>query len=324
MGSLHLERPESLTIIGYDTIDGPEHPLYDERALSQPSDAMVKNIMKVGVLQNITCVKQGDKNVVVAGRRRVRAAREANRILEERGEVPIRVQVRFTRGTDAELTGIMIAENEIREDDDPLAKAKKAEGLRRRNMSDEDIGAYFGKTPQTIATWIKVLDTVREVQEAVQSRKISVSAAATLSGMAGVEQRLALSEMIAKGKGTVSGARASRRNATGSGKLSAPGRKVIKRVIKNGKGILSNDAIMVLRWVAGEIDAKDYPPIDSALLVVGTENDLLQGGDDTGAINGVGEIDLGACPQIVDMIGGGDVPDVDAMIRDALDGPNDQ
>jgi len=77
---LFLVPPEKLVVIGLDTEDEPEHPLYDARVTLPIDQAMVADVAKFGVVQPIRARRNGDKLEVVVGRQRVRLAREANGI----------------------------------------------------------------------------------------------------------------------------------------------------------------------------------------------------------------------------------------------------
>ena len=68
--------PEDLTIVGIDLID-PAHPLDDPRATMALDEALVQSVMADGIIQPIIVKAQGPTTFVVAGRQRVRAAREA-------------------------------------------------------------------------------------------------------------------------------------------------------------------------------------------------------------------------------------------------------
>lgn len=80
-----------LTIIGLDTKDGPEHPLYDERIFLPIDEAMVRNIRAFGVIEAINVRKNGPNVEVVDGRQRVRHARIASQRNVEEGLPPILV-----------------------------------------------------------------------------------------------------------------------------------------------------------------------------------------------------------------------------------------
>src|SRR5271154_3135578 len=88
--------PDKLVIIGLDTDDGPEHKLYDASIRKPLNETTVKNYMVHGVLQDVTCRKNGNRLEVVLGRDRIRHAREAKkrRLAEGVKEflVPIKVK----------------------------------------------------------------------------------------------------------------------------------------------------------------------------------------------------------------------------------------
>jgi hypothetical protein len=93
-GNLFLVPPEDITIIGLDTEDGPEHPLFDERVLLPVDEALARNIAIHGVIEPVVIRKNGDDVIeVIDGRQRVRSARLANERLEAEGKEPVLVPV---------------------------------------------------------------------------------------------------------------------------------------------------------------------------------------------------------------------------------------
>lgn len=188
-GKHFLMFPNELVIIGLDTSQGEEHPLYDTRIHLPVDEGMVLNIDHYGVLQPVVVRKQGDRVEVVAGRQRVRAAREVNkrRAASGVGE-PLRVPVLFNKSTDSVLAGVQISENEVRRGDSPLDKAKKAQRLRAQGHSEDQIALAFGVGVQTIENWSRMLDLTPAVQAAVEAGDMTATAAVKLADVAPEQQ----------------------------------------------------------------------------------------------------------------------------------------
>ena len=91
------------------------------------SENLVLNIMHHGVIEAVIINKNPETGTVdvVAGRQRVRAAREANKRLRAQGLEPIQVPATVRRAEAADLAGIMVSENEIREGDTAMGRAQK-------------------------------------------------------------------------------------------------------------------------------------------------------------------------------------------------------
>ena len=260
--SAFLFDPDELVIIGIDTKDGPEHPLYDEGRLKEKiPESLVKNIMKFGVIETVSVTKVGDVAVVVDGRRRVRAAREAKKRQTAQGEETIKVPCLLKRGDDDELIGVLISGNEHRLDDGPIARAMKAAKLKDRGRNLSEIGVYFGVSATAISNWLKVLDCVAEVKRAVEQGVISMSAAIELADLSPEEQKVALAKMIAEGKTTVADAKQAKSGASGgSGNgegSTAPKKRLVRKVIEaeGAEKILGKDFIKGVMWAIGDMDA---------------------------------------------------------------------
>lgn len=171
--------PKELTIIGLDTDDGPEHPLYDERIRLDVDENLVKNIQVYGILQPVTVRKEAGGIFVVDGRQRVRAARKASEIADGAGEYGVKVPVRNVNANDARVAGIMIS-TAIRRNDDVLTCAFKAERLLARLGDIEEVALAFGKSVTTIRNWTLLAAAPASVHHAVRANRISAGAAIEL------------------------------------------------------------------------------------------------------------------------------------------------
>ena len=98
-----------------------DHPLYDERVHLPLDEAMVLNIMALGVRQSILVWKdpESGKTLVIAGRQRVKHTLEADKRLAAEGKPTLLVPA-----VDAphQVAAGMISENEIRQADTPRGK----------------------------------------------------------------------------------------------------------------------------------------------------------------------------------------------------------
>lgn len=254
--------PDALTIVGLDTEDGPEHPLYDERIKLPLDEGLVRNIRKFGVLEAVLVRKNGHLVEVMAGRQRVRAAREANRRNNEEGMQPIAVPVFVKRPrADGDALGVMISENENRQDDDPLTRAKKASRMMDFGASEHEVAVSFGISKQAVKNLLALLDLSDKVKTAVEHKKVSFSAAIELRDLPRTKQDEKLKEMIAAGATGVSEAKRQRR-ARANGKSAAPrGRAVDIKTLRKVAGDeaftseLTPDARAILQWILGDEDA---------------------------------------------------------------------
>lgn len=190
--------PDDVIIIGLDTKDGPEHPLYDERVKLPVDQPLVLNIKHFGVIEPVVLRKNGDTAEVVDGRQRVRAAREANKQLRKIGSEPLLVPAMLRRGPEEALAGVMISANELRRDDDFKVKLKKLERYMMMHKTEEEAAISFGVSVQTIRNWLAVLDAAPEVRKAVFDGMLAPTAAAKLSTLAREEQVKALNDLSAE------------------------------------------------------------------------------------------------------------------------------
>lgn len=223
---LFLVPPEKLFIIGIDTADGPEHPLYDERIKLPIDPNMVADVARFGVLQPIKARRNGANLEVVVGRQRVRWAREAN--LKLPGD-PVRVPTVIMSADDRESSLVMIAENEVRQDDPVTVKSARVRDLvERRGYSVKEVALAFGRTQATIKAWLSLTNLDPTVASKIDSGEVSASAGAALAVLPRERQRVAVeqAQQATAKKDAAKKASAKKGGAKGDagGELSANGR----------------------------------------------------------------------------------------------------
>ena len=212
-GNLWSIDPFELCIIGgkilpedergpLDTVDGPEHDLYDERVGEPLTEEFVNSVDAHGVDTPILIVKIDDVAVVIAGRKRVRAARVVCARRKKAGEPPIKVDCKLKRVSGSGLLAAMITENEARTDDKILTKIEKLKRLMNRGVSPEDAAIHFGQKVGTINGWLAFYDNATaETMTAARAGRLSASAAAELAKITDPDaQREKLAELVSSGE----------------------------------------------------------------------------------------------------------------------------
>ncbi|HDR8930461.1 TPA: ParB N-terminal domain-containing protein [Burkholderia vietnamiensis] len=256
--------PDALTLI-----TDPSHPLFDRRALLPFDEAMVRNIRHRGVLETILVHKDPETGdvIVVDGRRRVIAAREANRRLREAGEAPVMVPALPKRGKKSELAGMMVATNEHREHDSPINRAEKMQRLRDLGYDDEQIAAEFRIEPPTVAASLRLLDCTSAVRDALEADQITVSHALKLAKLSPEQQREKVAALIAAADGKEGHAKARAQKAALMGDA-APRMRTRKQIMAELVSATGERAD-ALRWVLGlETGAQDGTAVDPRQLSI--------------------------------------------------------
>jgi ParB-like chromosome segregation protein Spo0J len=165
-----------------DTAVDENDSLWDPRLYEALAEEFCANVATFGVDTPILVVKRDGVPVVVAGRRRVRAARRANHQRKKHGEPLMKVDAKQKRDTDAGLLGTLIQENEGRHDDDLLSKLAKAKRLMNAGVSPEDVALRFQVSLAHFKTWLAFDDNaLTATKKAVEAGKISPSTAITLA-----------------------------------------------------------------------------------------------------------------------------------------------
>lgn len=147
--------PDDLVLITEKT-----DPLYDARVELPIDEAMVLNIMAVGVLEPVIVRKRENEPIVIDGRRRVKHAREANRRLAKAGKETVMVPTIVRRGDEADAYTVTVSANEFRHQDERREKARKAQRLAQLGRSEGDIAVAMGVSVPTVQKLL-VLDPKR-------------------------------------------------------------------------------------------------------------------------------------------------------------------
>ena len=174
-------------------------PLYDARVELPCDENMVRNIMHHGVLEPVLICKNPESGSVevVAGRQRVKNAREANRRLKEQGCEPVMVPALVKRAAGGDLAGIMISENEIRQADTPVGRAEKMRRLIEVfGKSEDQVGTLFGVGIATVRSTLALLDCTKAVRDAVDAGTVNVTHAKQLAKLEPAEQRRRVAKLV--------------------------------------------------------------------------------------------------------------------------------
>lgn len=190
---------KDLTVIGLDTEDGPEHALYDVRIKLPLDEQLVRNIMHYGIIKPIHFTRDGERNLVVDGRRRVLHAREAAKRQLAQGLEVVKVPALPKQGEDSYLFGVSRAANALAVTDGPLTNAKNAQRMLDMGASEDEIAIAFGVKAQTVKDWTTLLGLAPKVRNAVEKGVLTASAAGHLGTLAKEEQEKHLDEILAQG-----------------------------------------------------------------------------------------------------------------------------
>lgn len=158
-------------------VEDPKHPAYDERIFLPLPEWLITSVDEDGVINPIKIKLEGDDYIVIDGRQRVRAAREANKRRRSRGEVLLRVPCHPMRADEKTQTRMMVKLNEHRQEDDSLTRAKKMARLQGHGYTNAEIATHFAKTESFVEQHLALLDCVPEIQKAVLAGNMSVTAA---------------------------------------------------------------------------------------------------------------------------------------------------
>ncbi|MFZ0624937.1 MAG: ParB/RepB/Spo0J family partition protein [Acidimicrobiia bacterium] len=138
-------------------------------------EELASSMKEVGVLQPIVVTMGDEGYVLIAGERRWRAAKRA-------GLHDIPAVIRETSG-DSTLVEALV-ENLQRQDLTPIEEAHAfSQLLENYGMTQEAVASRVGKSRPTVSNTLRLLQLPKEVQELVDSGRLSAGHARTLVGM---------------------------------------------------------------------------------------------------------------------------------------------
>jgi ParB family chromosome partitioning protein len=144
---------------------------FSEEELRELEDSLRSN----GLLQPITVRRAGAEYELVAGERRLRAARRL-------GWTTIQAVVR--EASDEQLLTLALIENLQREDLNPIDEAEGYQRLAREfALSQQQIAEAVGKDRSTVANMLRLLALPDDVQHYVRAGQLSVGHARALLGL---------------------------------------------------------------------------------------------------------------------------------------------
>jgi ParB family chromosome partitioning protein len=189
--SVDEQRPAEPTSLPVQAIEvNPNQPrrAFREQQLAELADS----IRQDGVIQPLVVRKLGNSYQLVAGERRLRAAKLAGLQL-----VPVVVQ----DISDERLLEVALVENIQREDLHPIELAQAFERLSKDlGLNHEEIGKRTGKDRATITNSIRLLQLPADLQELVADRKLSPGHARALLKLPSEEEQRAMAKLaVAQG-----------------------------------------------------------------------------------------------------------------------------
>jgi ParB family chromosome partitioning protein len=166
----------------------PRHR-FDDAGLEELS----KSIRRTGILQPVLVTKEGGRFRIVAGERRVRAARLAGL-----SEVPVIVREGVT---DRDQLLLALIENLQRRDLTALEEAEAYRHLRDDfGLTQEDVAERVGKDRATVANALRLLKLAAPVREALENGQLTAGHARALLALpSAADQEQLAKEVVRRG-----------------------------------------------------------------------------------------------------------------------------
>lgn len=163
---------------------GQPRRTFDDAELAELADSIRQN----GVLQPLLVRDRGDYYEIVAGERRYQAARAAGL-----DEVPVIIR----DVSDDDVFKLALIENLQRSDLSPLEEANGYRQLiREKGLTQEELARILSKSRSTITNILRLLDLPDEVQELVETGRLTAGHARAILAVPDEEGRIALAKRV--------------------------------------------------------------------------------------------------------------------------------
>ena len=164
---------------------------FDPTALSE----LAQSIKMYGVIQPILVTKRNERYMIVAGERRFRATK-----LAEKKTIPAIVK----EFTEAQVKEIALLENIQRQDLNPIETARAMKELMDSyNWTQEALADRLGKSRPGVANTLRLLTLCPEVIDLIEKGKLSAGHARSLVVVSNPEVQLKLANQVVNSKLTV-------------------------------------------------------------------------------------------------------------------------
>jgi ParB family chromosome partitioning protein len=177
------------TGVKVDLVDG--NPYQPRQGMDAAGlEGLKASIREHGVLQPILVRRAGARYQVVAGERRLRAAKELGL-----AEVPAIIR----DVPDDRMLEFALIENLQREDLDPIEKAESFRSyLESTHRTQEQAAGRLGLDRSTIANMIRLLELPQEVQALVRAGLVAMGHARAMLAVEDPKRQLAIAERVAR------------------------------------------------------------------------------------------------------------------------------
>ena len=163
---------------------GQPRRTFDDAELAELADSIRQN----GVLQPLLVRDRGDYYEIVAGERRYQAARAAGL-----DEVPVIIR----DVSDEDVFKLALIENLQRSDLSPLEEANGYRQLiREKGLTQEELARILSKSRSTITNTLRLLDLPDEVQELVETGRLTAGHARAILAVPDEEGRITLAKRV--------------------------------------------------------------------------------------------------------------------------------
>jgi ParB family transcriptional regulator, chromosome partitioning protein len=242
-------------------ITNKKHHLYDPRVENAPDDGLIASIKYRGVVEPVIVWKDPETGdtCVVDGRQRVKAAREANKLLKKEGQPIKHVKAIVERGDPKALMGVMVIANEGRTAVTALERAHLAQRLMDQGYTEDIVAILLHTSPSGLKNHLALLDCTSDVKNAVEKQLLPATQAYKLSKLEPKKQRATLAKMLKAADG-VKGkhARAKKMRAVnGTNHRTWTEILTLRETIDSRDDEEARNWLSALDWVLGKTD--QYP-----------------------------------------------------------------
>lgn len=183
-GKLNLNKVVEIEISKVDVNPNQPRKIFKEDALKE----LCESIKQHGVIQPIIVTQVGDKFMVIAGERRLRASKMANLL-----KIPCIIK----NYSERQIKEIALIENLQREDLNPIEAARAIKQLMEEyNLTQEIVSDKIGKSRPSVANLLRLLNLNHEVLKLIEENQISAGHARVLVALEDENVQIGLAQKV--------------------------------------------------------------------------------------------------------------------------------
>ena len=187
---------------GVVLVTDPKHALYDERVHLPPDERLIASIQRFGMRKTCQARKEDGQLLIVDGRERVKAQREANERALQEGAEPGNAKIEIVSAMSEDTARGVVMTSNIHVPETPATLLPKIERYIAAGHTPQEAAVASGLSLGAVKDYMACLELGGKALGAVRAGALPVSAGAALAQLPKEKQEAELESMLTAGTAT--------------------------------------------------------------------------------------------------------------------------